>query len=78
MMFQVTVRYGSRYQRYHTYRVDAGDLPEALRSAAEAMPGEIVEQADLVEIRPAPDPEARSYMGDEGEGGSNPEPGGEG
>lgn len=65
MAFQVTVRYGTRYQRYHTYRVEAGNLVSALRAAAEALPEEIADEADLVEIRPAPDPDSREYVEEE-------------
>lgn len=67
MTFQVTVRYGSQYQRHHTYRVDAPDLVGALRAAADALPDEIAAEADLVEIRPAPRPEEREYVGEGGQ-----------
>jgi N12 class adenine-specific DNA methylase len=66
MRFQVTVRYGSRYQRYHTLEVDGTDVRDALRAAAEEVPEEIAGEADLVEMRPAVDPEKRSYLGEEG------------
>lgn len=64
MIFQVTVRHGSRYQRYHTYQVDAEDVVAALRAAADALPDEIADDADLVEIRPAPDADDRTYVGE--------------
>lgn len=64
MAFQVTVRYGAQRQRYHTYVVDAEDAATALRVAAEQMPPEISGDADLVELRVAVDPEARSYVGE--------------
>ncbi len=67
MDFQVTVRHGSRYQRYHTLEVSGEDVRAALRAAAEQLPDEVAEEADLVEIRPAVDPDERSYLG-EGEG----------
>jgi hypothetical protein len=67
MNFQITVRYGGRYQRYHTYAVEAADARMALELAASAMPDEIAPQADLVELRVAVDPEQRSYLG-EGQG----------
>lgn len=67
MEFQVTVRYGSRYQRYHTLEVSGEDVREALRAAADAVPEEVATEADLVEMRPTVDPEERSYLG-EGEG----------
>jgi hypothetical protein len=64
MTFQITVRYGGRYQRYHTYTVDATDAREALERAARAMPDEVVSEADLVEVRVAVDPERRAYIGE--------------
>lgn len=57
--FQITVRYGSRFQRYHTFEVEAGDVAQALRLAAGHVPPEILPEADLVELRVAVDPEAR-------------------
>lgn len=62
MAYQITVRYGTRYQRYHTYVVQADDAREALRTAAEEMPDEIVAEADLVELRVAVDPDERGYV----------------
>ena len=67
MTFQITVRYGERY-RYHTYTVDAADARSALREAADAMPDEVAGEADLVEVRPAPEPDDRSYVGGDGPG----------
>lgn len=66
MLFQVTVRHGRQY-RYHTYTVDAGDARSALRAAADDMPDEVAGEADLVELRPAPEPDEREYVGDEEE-----------
>jgi len=65
MRFQVTVRYGGRSQRYHTYVVEASDARAAMKVAAEQMPTEIAPEADLVELRIAVDPEKRTYSGDE-------------
>lgn len=62
MTFQVTVRYGGRYQRYHTFTVDAPDARAALEAAAGQIPDEIAPQADLVELRVAVDPESREYV----------------
>ncbi len=62
MTFQITVRYGTRYQRYHTYVVEGGDAREALRAAADAMPDEIAPEADLVELRVSVDPDERRYV----------------
>ena len=64
MHYQVTVRYGGRYQRYHTYVVEAGDAREALADAAEKMPPDVAGEADLVELRIAADPERRTYVDD--------------
>jgi hypothetical protein len=63
MNYQITVRYGGRSQRYHTYQVEAVDAAAALAEAAREMPSEIAPQADLVELRVAVDPEKRSYLG---------------
>jgi len=64
MRFQVTVRHGGRYQRYHTLMVEADDAREALGRAASQIPDEVAAEADLVELRVAPDPDARSYVGE--------------
>ena len=63
--WQITVRYGERYQRYHTLEVDAEDIRDALRHAADGVPDEVAEHADLTEIRVAVDPDARTFLGDE-------------
>lgn len=65
MNYRVTVRYGGETLRYHLDQVQADDLREAMTAAARALPPEVVESADLVEIRPAVDPEARGYLGEE-------------
>jgi hypothetical protein len=57
--YQITVRYGSRYQRYHTLTVDASDVAEGLRLAADLIPESVLPEADLVELRVAVDPDAR-------------------
>lgn len=64
MDFQITVRYGGRYQRYHTYPVSADDARQALEAAARDMPPEIAAEVDLVEMRVAVDPDARKFMGE--------------
>lgn len=56
------MRYGGRYQRYHTFQVEAADARAALAAAAEAMPAEIAPQTDLVELRVAVDPDQRAYV----------------
>ncbi len=67
MRYQITVRYGGRHQRYHTYAVEAEDARTAMRVAAEQMPTEIAPEADLVELRIAVDPEKRAYLADDTE-----------
>ena len=62
MRYQITVRYGGRYQRYHTYVVEAADAPGALVEAATALPPEIAGEVDLVEMRIAVDPDERTYV----------------
>lgn len=62
MHYQITVRYGGRYQRYHTFGVDAPDAAKAMVIAAERIPPEIAPETDLVELRVAIDPEKRSYV----------------
>ena len=62
MHYQITLRYGGRRQRYHTFVVDASDAAEALRAAADAVPAEIVAEVDLVELRTAVDPDQRQYL----------------
>ena len=64
MRYQVTVRYGGRQQRYHVYEVEADDAGDALEAAAAQMPREVRSAADLVELRPAVDPDARDYVGE--------------
>lgn len=61
--YRITVRYGGRFQRYHTFTLDAPDVSEALRAAAGHVPEEILPVADLVELRVAIDPESRPYAG---------------
>lgn len=55
MDYQVTIRYGSKSQRYLTLAVTADDVSEALRTAAEEIPEDLVPEVDLVELRVAPD-----------------------
>jgi hypothetical protein len=55
MNYQITVRYGTRTQRYLTMAVEAPDVPAALRKAADGIPRDIAPQVDLVELRGAPD-----------------------
>lgn len=57
--YSVTVRHGARGARYHTFEVEGADVAEALRRAADQLPDDVRASADLVELRTAPDPEAR-------------------
>lgn len=70
MRVQVTVRYGRKRTRYHTERLEVEGLAEALRRLADELPDEVLAGGDLVEIRPAADPDTREYVGDE----SDPSP----
>ncbi len=60
MNYQVTIRYGQKSQRYLTLPVESEDLADALRAAADGIPVDILPEADLVEIRVAPDFEKSS------------------
>ena len=55
MNYQVTIRHGKARQRYLTLAIEAPDVPEALRMAAQGIPEELVPEVDLVELREAPD-----------------------
>jgi len=63
MNFQITIRFGARRHRYHTFTVEAEDARAALARAAREMPDEVAAEADLVEMRVAVDPEEREYLG---------------
>jgi len=62
MNYQITIRFGGRHQRYHTFKVSADDAAEALRQAADKVPEEIAADVDLVELRVAINPDERSYL----------------
>ena len=66
--WQITVRYGERYQRYHTFEVQGADVRSALQAAGAEVPDAVAEHADLVEVRIAVDPDERRYVG-EGDSG---------
>jgi hypothetical protein len=55
MDYQVTIRYGKSAQRYLILAVTAPDVPSALRLAADGIPGDLIPEVDLVELRGAPD-----------------------
>lgn len=63
--FQITIRFGAGPKRYHTQSIRAADLREAARRAVAEMSDEMAGEGDLMEIRPAVDPDDRSYVGEE-------------
>lgn len=62
MKFHLTVRWGHPRTHYHQAEVEAPGLREALERAARSLPDEVAATADLAELRPAPDPDERSYL----------------
>lgn len=68
MHLRVTVRYGRERTRYHTERLEAEGLRDALVRLADVLPDEILAEGDLIEIRPAPDPDERDYVEGPSEG----------
>jgi len=63
--FQITIRFGSGRKGYHTVTVRAADLREAAGRAIEEISDEMAGEADLLEIRPAVDPDDRRYVGED-------------
>lgn len=59
--YRVTFRYGAPRALYEVLDIEAAELRAALRAAAEEVPDEVVETAELVEIRVQADPEEREY-----------------
>lgn len=66
MNYQVTIRYGRKFQRYHSISVEGTNAVEALRSAADQIPSEIAHEVDIVELREAPDFDKNIHQEDEG------------
>ena len=82
MSFQITVRYGTRHHRYHTHERNVTDeqiRASAATGGVVCVSGvsiflgtdapdadDVARHADLVEMRPAVDPDARSYLGEDG------------
>lgn len=58
--YRVTIRHG-RPARYHVEDVEAGSLPDAMRLAADRIPGEVGATGDLVEVRLSVGPDDRQY-----------------
>lgn len=77
-IYQVTVRYGHPGKRYFVDQIEAPDLREALDLIARRLGDEVVAEADLLELRPAPDHEAERPFMSEGApaGPANGTPGG--
>ena len=67
MDYQVTIRYGTKSQRYLTLTVVGDNVPAALRTAAKEIPEDLVPVVDLVELRVAPDFDKRFPEPDPGE-----------
>jgi hypothetical protein len=61
VQYRVTIRYGQERPRYEVFDIEAGDLGEALRLAAESVPPEAAATAELAEVRRQVDPERREY-----------------
>jgi hypothetical protein len=60
--YRITIRYAAGGgMRYHVDDVAAATLADALRLAAERMPGGVGATADLAEIRVQSDPEKRDF-----------------
>lgn len=57
--YRMAIRFGEVRQTYHVADVDAPSLREALREAAAAIPDDVDDTADLVEIRRTVHPDAR-------------------
>jgi hypothetical protein len=60
-LYRVTIRFGAPRSQYHIADFMAASLREALRLAADAIPGAVADVADLAEIRVHTDPEQRAY-----------------
>lgn len=59
--YRATFRYGGTRPQYEMLDIEADDLRAALTVAAERVSDEVVETAELVEIRRQADPDEREY-----------------
>lgn len=59
--YRVTIRFGAPRARYEVLDLEAEDLRAALTSAAERLPAEVSETAELAELRLQPDPDTREF-----------------
>lgn len=66
MQYQITIRYGRRPLRYHSFTVEAEDGVLALRAAADEIPHDIAAEIDIVELREAPDFDKNMHAEEEG------------
>jgi hypothetical protein len=57
----VTIRHGHPRQQYSVLEVEAANLGDALREAADSLAPEISATADLAEVRLQVEPELREY-----------------
>jgi hypothetical protein len=57
--YRVTVRHGQSRYRYHVEDVEAAHLGEAMAQAAERLPPEVAQDADVAEVRRLVEPENR-------------------
>lgn len=62
MDFQLTIRFGGSRARYHMERRSADSMADLLEGLPEGIPQEVLDDADLMEIRPVVDPDRREYM----------------
>lgn len=59
--YRVTFRYGAPRALYEVLDIDAAELREAMRTAADRVPESVAESAELVEVRVQRDPEEREF-----------------
>lgn len=59
--YRITIRYGAPRALYEILDVHAADLRVAMREAADRMTDEIVETAELAEVRVQRDPDEREF-----------------
>ena len=59
--YRATFRYGGSRPQYEMIDVEAEDLREALRAAADRVADEVIASAELVEVREQTDPDDREY-----------------
>lgn len=60
--YRVTIRYGAPRALYEVIDLEASDLRGALEAAAERLPPEVAESAELAEVRRQADPDRREFV----------------